>query len=374
LLASSVFGAGELLDDHRGHVGVRGLIARWTKLGGELRETVPIGRRRGQLERAVLSRPLPTVKRGDHIRISAEVTVTTTCMVSSPRCIGRRYRFDPRIRAEIVIAKQPRAAGGGTLPIARSTSLSCGQRRPNRNHHCPLVISGSFAVHRPERLPCPLAECRLNFIVDAHNRSAKGGEVVVIGGDRPNGHVKGGKARLNAAILRNRADITEATRTTTRERVRRLPTRSRRVVYSVRMGHLEAGDVLLVRAKQRTAVKRRPYFVGSNVVVTTAPRATRATPLARRIVSPRAMAADQNGFNCTLGPSAFRSPCLTIKAGLARIERAPRQGGRRRPLFVNLVSGGFPKVSQAKLASYPPLRVLQGGNLTVTRLRVAGLR
>jgi len=43
-------------------------------------------------------------------------------------------------------------------------------------------------------------------------------------------------------------------------------------------------------------------------------------------------------------------------------------GGAATPLFVNLVSRAFPKLAQAR-GSYPPARILQGGSLSVRRLR-----
>jgi hypothetical protein len=210
------------------------------------------------------------------------------------------------------------------------------------------------------------------MVVDAHQQRAEGGEVVLIGSDRPDGSVDQGKARLNAAISREGAEIRKVRRTTGQRLARRLPPSpdgGYRVVYSQRMERLQAGDVLQVRARQRTAIMQLPYFIGSKVVVGTRPRAKRASTFARRIVPRHGTVTETNGFNCTLGPSAFRSPCVTKKAGLALIRRTPRRpGGASRPLFVNLVSRGFPKPVQARLA-YPRLRVIRGGELTVTQLR-----
>ena len=349
------------------------LFARWTERQAELRETVPIARRFGRKTRAVLSLPLPMVRKGDRINVNGEVLVSTTCVDRLPRCIGDRYGFDPRLRAQIVIAGRRRSAGPGTLAISRSVKHTCQQTRPNRNHHCPLVVSrASVVIDRPRRLPCRPSKCRVNMVVDAHQQRAEGGEVVLIGADRPDGSVDQGKARLNAAISREGAGITKVRRSTGHRLVRRLPPSpdgGHRIVYSQRMERLQAGDVLLVRARQRTAIMQLPYFIGSKVVVGTRPRAKRASTFARRIVPRHGTATETNGFNCTLGPSAFRSPCVTKKAGLALIRRTPRRpGGGPRPLFVNLVSRGFPKPVQARLA-YPPLRVIRGGELTVTRLR-----
>ncbi len=87
------------------------LIGVSTGRQAELRETVAITAQRERGPEAVLSLALPRVKRGDRIRFNGEVTVTTTCVQRDRRCIGRRYRFDPRLRAQIVLAGASRAAG-----------------------------------------------------------------------------------------------------------------------------------------------------------------------------------------------------------------------------------------------------------------------
>ena len=127
------------------------------------------------------------------------------------------------------------------------------------------------------------------MVVDAHHPSARGGEVVVLGADRPDGSVERGLGRLNAAIARDGAGVTGVGRRTTRRRTRKLPASFKggyRVIYSQRMRSLRAGDVLLVRARQRTAIKGYAYFIASRIVVATRPRARRPGPLTRRIVSP----------------------------------------------------------------------------------------
>lgn len=353
------------------HADRGGLAGQTTGRQAELRETVPITREPGAAEAAVLSLPLPRVKRGDRIRFGGEVTVTTTCVEPTERCIGRPYRFDPRLRARIVIAQEEHEAAGGTYPVSGAVGLSCEQTRPNRNHHCPLVISDATTIPRPGKLPCPPASCRLNMVLSAHHRVAQPGQVVVVGADRPDGSVDGGKARLTAAIARARAKIGILERRTRRRSSRALPASfdgGQRVVYSERLKGLEAGDVLLVEARQRTKIRELPYFVASKVVLATRPNARNAGPFTRRIASRQGTATETNGFNCTIGRSAFRSPCTTRKAGLVVIERAPGRG-QLKPLYLNLVSRAFPKLAQARRGSYPPARVLRGGGLTVTRLR-----
>jgi hypothetical protein len=55
---------------------------------------------------------------------------------------------------------------------------------------------------------------------------------------------------------------------------------------------------------------------------------------------------------------------------MATVESLPKtRKGHPRPVYVNLVSRGFPKLAQAR--GYPASRVLRGGWLTVKRLRLA---
>jgi hypothetical protein len=367
-LAALGGGAGAAADDRPARGFHDGLIARSTA-GGQLRETVPIARHLGEGRRSVFSRPLPTLRRGDQISVNGEVVLSTLTCAGDESCPGRMYGFSPHLRARIVMARGPDQTGRRTMPVSRPVTLTCGQRKPNRNHHCPLVISGgSVTVARARALPCPPRECRLNMVVDAYNQHARGGEVVIVGADLVNGNVVGGHGRLNVVVERRGARVSRATRSTSKRLIRRIPASfdgGQRAVYSLRIGHLKAGDVLLVRARQRTAIERMPYFVGEQVVVATERDATHPSALTRRIVAPGGTATEVNGFNCTRGPTAFSSPCLGRKAGLVVIRRTPA-----RPLFVILRSRGFPKLAQAK--RYPPLRILRGGGLTVTRLRATG--
>lgn len=351
----------------------RELIAVSTGRHAELRETVPIANRARAEGRSVLSVKLPRIRTGDRIRLNGEVTATTTCVEQIARCIGRSYDFTPRIGAQAVLAGRAGAHGKGTLPVSRRVDLRCEQTRPNRNHHCPLAVEkAGFTVDRLRRLPCKPTRCRLNMILDAHNRNARGGEVVVVGADRPDGSVEGGKARIAAAISRSGARLTSVRRRSTARRTRSLPASfegGHRVVYSQKLTNLDAGDVLIVRARQRTAIKRYPYFVSNQILVTTRRRATDPSRLSRRAVSQSGTVTETNGFNCTPGRSAFRSPCVSRKAGIVEIKRTPRsKSGKRRALYVNLISRSFPKLAQAR-GSYPPAKIRRGGSIEVRRLR-----
>jgi hypothetical protein len=352
--------------------GVRGIS---TGPNAELRETVPISRRPGRARRSALSLELPRLRRGDRVRFNAEANLTTTCVEPSRRCIGRMYSFSPRIRGWIAIAPRKGASGGKrTRRVSSRVSHTCGQRRPNRNHHCPLVIGrGAISVGKLRHLPCRAAGCRLNMIVTAHHRRARAGNVVVVGADRPDGSVASRHARLSAVLVRSGTRVASRAWKTSRRRVKRIPigfSGGHRVVYSQRLDGLRAGDVLLLRSKHRTRVARHPHFVGSRLIIASRRRATSPGRFVARVSSRHGTATESNGFNCTIGPSAFRSPCTTKKAGMVTIKRDPTTpSGRPRPLFANLISRGFPKRAQMMRGSYPPLRIVRGGRLAVKRLR-----
>jgi hypothetical protein len=361
---------------HGGGKGGRDSLLRTaiTPPRAELRPTVPIAGKRGSKPRSVLSLKLPRLRVGERVRFNGEVTVTTTCVEPLPRCIGRSYGFDPHLRARIVIADRADDAGRrSTVPVSRAVSLTCEQSRPNRNHHCPLTIErGSFKVRKLRRLPCKPQSCRLNMVLDAHHGSARGGEVVVIGADTPSGGVEPGKARLSAVVQRGAIDV--AKRSTAKRRTRKLPASfhgGEKVLWSQRLDHVRPGDVLLIRSRQRVAIQSLPYFLASQIVVTTRPNAKEPSHWTRRGISRVGKATEATGFNCTVGHSAFQSPCGWEKAGIAAVQRVPRDArGRPKPLYVNVVARTFPKLAQAR--GYAPGRLLKDGGLTVTRLRAKG--
>lgn len=362
---------------HHSHAPPR-LIARSTGRHPELRKTIPITRRAHSAKRVVMSLPLPRLRRHDLIRINGEIATSTTCVTASLRCIGRIYRFDPRISAQVVLAARAKSTTArATRTVSPRTALSCGQSRPNRNHHCPLAIeNGGFQVRKLSRLPCAPRHCMLNLVLAAHHRQARGGEVLVVGGDRPDGSVDQDKGRLSAAIIRaneHQLDVHDySSHLRRRSSLEADFLGGERVIYSRMLSNLHRGDVLIARARQRTAIPGgAPYFVSNQIIVSSDPDGSRPTPLSKRAISGGGTVTQSNGFNCTRGPSAFRTPCTSRKSGIVRIRRTPR-----RPLFVNLVSRTFPLIAQGSQRSQrsqggsSSVRILRGGGIAVQRLRV----
>jgi hypothetical protein len=344
----------------------------------ELVQAVPIERHVRAGRRVVMSlapKKIPRLEAGDRVRLSAEVEVTTTCVdPGDPRCVGRPYSFSPTAGAQIVLADGKRVAKGRhAVPLSGRKTVRCGQHRPNRNHHC--VITFPAVSWRPGTsggLPCHLNRCFINLTLDARAGNARNGNLLLAGSDRPDGTVKQDLGRLTAVVIPPGSSGHEKRRRT-RSRVHRsIPMGSpgsggQRVVYSVKLSSPQAGDVIAVQARQPTSIDPLPYnaYVSTEVVLAGRPGAVRANP---RFSSQRGRITEANGFNCTQGPSAFRTPCQSSKAGAVSIRRdALNPAGNPRPLYVNLISRSFPKLASADPGD--AANVLDGGFLSVVRFR-----
>ena len=140
-------------------------------------------------------------------------------------------------------------------------------------------------------------------------------------------------------------------------------------IYSVKLESLRAGDVLTAQARQILDINGldNAVFDSSEIILAQGRRKVTSGRIARRSGRPSSFT-EANGFNCTRGPSAYRTPCTTRKVGQITIERRPvTRNGRPVPLYVNLIARGFPKIAQAKRRAFA--EVLRGGSLRVKRFR-----
>jgi hypothetical protein len=336
---------------------------------------VPITRRPARAPRVAMSlgpSDLPRLEVRDTLHALAEVQATTTCAEHrNERCIGRPYEFSPFVSAKLLLARGEGVTGGRrAVSLAHSKSVHCNQRRPNRNHHCVLTFQHARKRIRNVRaLPCPPGRCFINLVLSAHNPQARRGNVVVVGADRPNGSIRQDKGRLSAVVTKAAAAAPSRSRTARRVH-RRLPvTRGENAtaVYSIEFANLRRGDVLVGLAKQRTSISAVPYsvFLDTRVVLTGRRSGTSTSRLGRRVSSPNGKLTEANGFNCTHGRSAYRTPCTSRKAGLVEIRRTPMRNGDRVPLFVNLVAHTRPKLATPRPGDH--VNVLPSGHLTVRR-------
>jgi hypothetical protein len=377
-LGAALLAATAILLSSAAAAGKRSFIAAQSGHSSERIEAFEIKRDAKSSRRVAFSlspRKFPDLAKGDRLEVSGEVTLTTTCVDGSSRCIGRPYSYSPRLGARIFVARGKNDTRGRSVkPIGRRVSLKCRQDRPNRNHHCPLVISSAVKrIKKVTSLPCKPSRCRLNLVVDAHHRRAVDGNVVVVGADRPGGDVDQNKGRLNALLTRAGSRPRIESRRTRKRVTSAMPMGSsgsggHRVIYSVKLPRLRRGDAILARARQLTEIGHLPYsaFIGSELIVATKRSRPRSTGLARRAIANRGNLGAANGFNCTQGSSAFRTPCLTRKVALGLVKRdVVNRRGRSVPLYVNLISRSFPK--RARTGS-GDAAIVAGGSLEARRL------
>jgi hypothetical protein len=345
----------------------------------ETRATIPITRSRGAKPNVVLSERVQAgggLRRGDVLRATGEVQLSTTCVTPDPRCIGSQYSYSPRMDGQVVLASSPTATGGSNAdPISRVDTRRCNQKRPNRNHHCVLVFSdGVKRVKNVGNLPCPPDACYLNVVASADHENAGRGDVVVVGADRPNGTVEGDKGRVDGLLERGavpRPAVREGG-AKMRDTVPIAPSgdAGRRVVRSLRVDGLRKGDALRISAKQRISISSVPYnvFIGTRVIIATSPTEIRTDGFVAKTFSSGGEITEQNGFNCTQGGSTYQNPCNSPKAATATVKRKmPLKNGQPKPVFVNIVMAGLPKLATAQ--PNDKMRV-RDGEIRVERYRV----
>jgi hypothetical protein len=357
-----------------------GLRSATTFGDAETEKTIPISHRAGAEPRVVLTlgpKRMPTLKRGDRLHALGEVQVTNTCVRGEPRCVGRPYSFSPRVSGWLVLAGGRRATGGKRARrISDRENLTCGQHRPNRNHHCVLVFDDAgMQVHSPGRLPCRPDRCHLNLVVAAHHPNARHGNRLIIGADRPNGSIEQGKGRVSALVIRQGAHPRAGTRATSHLLRHTVPMSGEREgewvsVYSVRVSHLNKGDVLTAEARQILDIGGlgNAVFDSTRIILTNGRGRVESGRIARRSARPGPALDEANGFNCTQGPSAYQTPCFSHKVGQLTIRRPPTNHvGNPVPLYVNLIARGFLKAAQPKGGGAARLR--RGGFLRVKHYR-----
>jgi hypothetical protein len=333
----------------------------------ELVDRIPITKRSGVGRRVVMSLGpdrLHTLRSGDRLRVSSEVQLTVNCDVKSPRCVGPIYHYNPKARVELRLAHSRGAAGGKLL--APPKRIVCRQRLPRREHHCVIVFTkADLNIGTLRSLPCRPDRCFVNLVIDAYSSHAGRGDVLLVGGNRPDGSIPQDRGRVNAIVFSpGNGDYPKPLRSDARVRGALPLDLKPRVVYSQRLGRVRAGDQLEVTAAVFTSIRHLPYsaVTTTRVILAERRRATHSGALARRLGGGGEIT-ESNGYNCTLNKPA----CISRKAGVLRITRDARSGGHLRPVYVNVVLTVGPKRRRARKGDRQ--RVLKRGGLEVTRYR-----
>jgi hypothetical protein len=359
-------------------------VVRFASTGNhsELVESIPITRTPKEAQTVVMSLPpgqggVPNLLDGDQLRVNAEVQPSTTCVEKGSNCLGKRYRINPFIRAHLVLADAADPAAT-SVELAPARFVHCTQRRPNRNHHCPLVFrSANLEIPDIGALPCEPDACYVNLLLSADHPKAKTGNVVVVGGDRPNGVVQQDKGRISAITVRNGATPPTTVADTAIRARRGLPLHPRkggsrrRVIHSIEVPELGPGDILEATATYRGAQPkgkkgsggrrrrgRHAYnaFVGSQLILADTPTSTDPTRAARTAGLGSELT-ESNGLNCTQRRSGYVRPCFIEKAGAIKVNN--NQDGEVR-VYLNLVGRSKPLRKNARRKDKFKLR-LEGG-------------
>ena len=102
------------------------------------------------------------------------------------------------------------------------------------------------------------------------------------------------------------------------------------------------------------------------MALTSSPGAVVPTGIARGLTTAHGIT-EQNCFNCTHGPSEYRSPCRTRNSGAVLIRHDVERHGHPVPLYVNVVCAGKAKGAIPRPGDH--LHVKRHGSLVVNRYR-----
>lgn len=333
-----------------------------TSSHAELVKTIPVANGPGTPHVVMSMGPgqLPDLQQGDRLRASAETQITADCTFQRPRCAGPPYKYSPNLRARLILAAGQQVTGGAAaVPIGDPDVNSCHNRTGDREHHCMLVPRGGIDVGGGDALPCDPGSCYVNLVVEAWSGAAGPGDVVVVGGQRPNGDILQDKGRINVVRARGGADQ-QATALSTSARVHKALALnlSKQVVYSQKLEGLRDREQLEVAVAMITNINHLPYAtrVGARVILAKGRRAVGQGRQVKEIAEFNGEISENNGFNCTQA----ESPCLTRKVGVLKMKKDASG-----PLYVNLVAITGPKNRPAGPGDH--IKVSPAGGMTVTR-------
>ncbi len=326
--------------------------------------TIPIARKPGREKRVVMSmkpHEVPDFVPGDRMKVTAEVQFTVNCLNNGfPRCVGPAYHYNPVIRTNLVLARGKETTGGRqAVEISPTKRDVCRQRLPLREHHCVITFTkAGFRREQGHPPPCALDSCRINLVADAHNPRAGGGDLLMVGGQQPDGSIPQDRGRVNA-IRFHPGDQPKIAPVKSKAAVRRHvdPDYDKHVVYSKKLSGLRAGEQLEVTGRIRETISGLPYNTrtSAHLVLTARRHATRSNRTVKRVATLGGEIDELNGFNCTKN----RSSCVLRKVGVLGIAADSTQ-----PLFVNLVTIIGPKRTSAR----PGDRArIAGGQVKVVR-------
>jgi hypothetical protein len=310
----------------------------------ELEKTIPITRTGAPRTIVqVKAGDLGPVQNGDLVEAFSEVEVSTTCLEPMPKCVGKRYRYSPKVEASLVLAD---GRGRNGTAIGNPDRVTCAQDLPNRNHHCVLSLHRTQELHRTP--PCA-PSCSLNLVVKAFHENAEKGNVVAVGADQDDG-IAQRRASLSAGVFEPGEEYDPRNEKTTDRLVNSVPINpndTREVtVASIRLDRLTQGEVLAVQGRAVSSIGHLPYnaLTQGQIVISEKRASSDNHGIPLSVATRNGLVTAKNGFNCTQGQSGYTTPCAIEKGGFVRIlansRRHPNQDeGEWVPLYVNFFVG-----------------------------------
>lgn len=318
----------------------------------ELVKTIPITRKRGAKPKVVMridAGRLGAVRAGDRYLSGGEVEVTT-CLDGpggDDTCVGKSYSYNPNVAAKLVLADDPGGTRGEVISATRE--LECSQQHPNRNHHCVLALPWKLWVAERD-----CTGCHVNLVMTSwKSKRANDGDQLVIGAHDSSGPIEQDKGRIGVVRFRDGALPRDTEPRFGNRRAGRIPiageSQSPKYVFvrSLKLNDLDAGDEIHVDARIDASISSYRYnaLLQSKLYLARGRRADDHSGTSR-YAAPDGQLSELNGFNCTQGPSAHRSPCAITKVGVARIRE---NIGR---LYVILVVGARAMLNESNQGAW----------------------
>ena len=303
--------------------------------------------------------PFPDLRPGDVLKALVELAVTTDCHTQVRRgCVKKAYTWSPRVRASLLLASRSTAKkkeAGKARRLAEKIELVTRGR-----HHCVFTLE-----HPPVTIPNDWKP-RQNYLIvaiDASNRAAKPGQVLLIGANEPGrttnekGRVVHGMARISLVRIRGGDDLPAAPPPTRQLLTRTLPlTKEKKVLLSYPLPGLAKDEQLVVGGFVEATGVGRPYPARLSTRVLLADSATDVDVgrEARKIAAAfNGEISPHNGSNCV--PGALLEG---RKVGVLRVSKNAKQTH-----YVNIVAESADPIEDRTDA---PL-ALTRGSLAVTR-------
>ena len=331
----------------------------------ERMRTIPITRQAGREKRVVMSmKPdeLPDFTTGDRVKVTSEVQFTVNCVNNGfPRCVGPAYKYNPVVHTRLLLADGKNTTGGKKATrISGGKRDICRQRLPLREHHCVITFTDAgFTLQEGKPPPCRPDTCRINLVASAYNPKAGARDLLMVGGQQPDGSIPQDRGRINV-IRFHPGDQPMIHGETSGDPVSKRVDLDfhKHVVYSKQLNDLEAGEQLEVSGKLRTKISGLPYNVrtSAQLILTARRNATHPNDAVRSAATLGGEIDELNGFNCTRN----RPSCVIRKVGVIQIEQNVDQ-----PLFVNLVTIVGPKKTRPRPGDR--VKIAGGGHVRVVR-------